>query len=510
MVRNARTQLFPNVFASGLTYLVAIGIGFVMPRIIYESVGQEALGIWDLGWSFLIYVSFSGIGFGQALSYFIAQKDAERQHAEIGSICATGWWAQCFISLVMAGAFIVVMNLAAASHSDNLVLMIEIDQITTFLSLTIGVVMFGDIAHGVLIGQHKSRITEYINLVHDVLLAFAMVAALLLGYGIQGLAIVTLILRVCSELARYVFAYTVCKEMSINPFDISIEKGATLLRYSMKTSINVMQDLLVHQSMRLMLFLSMGPLVLAAFSRYATIMRQINRLTERLSMSLSSVTSALVASGAEDEVVSLYIQSTRMAVLISLPLLTVFAVAGDLIVSLWMGPEFVVDHVAVLLAAGALLHANYSISYRLLSGLNAHGRIGLFSIFLSGLGVMAGLSAIESVNAVNAALIVALVLMVTVHLPHISFMLFKISANPLRLLFEIYSKPIVINLLFLGVLLLARWLALETNSYLAAAVVVIGLTGVVWASWQFVVSADLKSRIRGFVLRQDESETGVY
>jgi O-antigen/teichoic acid export membrane protein len=197
--------------------------------------------------------------------------------------------------------------------------------------------MFGDIAHGVLIGQHKSRITEYINLVHDVLLAFAMVAALLLGYGIQGLAIVTLILRVCSELVRYVFAYIVCKEMTINPFDVSIEKGATLLRYSMKTSINVMQDLLVHQSMRLMLFLSMGPLVLAAFSRYATIMRQVNRLTERLSMSLSSVTSALVASGAEDEVVSLYIQSTRMAVLISLPLLTVFAVAGDLIVSLWMG-----------------------------------------------------------------------------------------------------------------------------------------------------------------------------
>ena len=152
MVRNARTQLFPNVIASGLTYLVAIGIGFVMPRIIYESVGQEALGVWDLGWSFLIYVSFSGIGFGQAVAYFIARKDAELQHSEIGSICATAWWAQCFVGLVIAGSFVILMNLAAASHSDNAVLMDEIANITTFLSLTIAVVALGDIAHGVLIG----------------------------------------------------------------------------------------------------------------------------------------------------------------------------------------------------------------------------------------------------------------------------------------------------------------------------------------------------------------------
>jgi O-antigen/teichoic acid export membrane protein len=510
MVRNARTQLFPNVLASGLTYLVAIGIGFVMPRIIYESVGQEALGVWDLGWSFLIYVSFSGLGFGQAVAYFIARKGAELQHSEIGSICATAWWAQCFVGLVIAGSFVILMNLAAASHSDNAVLMDEIAKITTFLSLTIAVVALGDIAHGVLIGQHESRITEYINLVHDLLLACAMVVVLLLGYGIQGLAMVTLILRVCSELTRYLFAYRVCKEMSINPFLVTIGNGAVLLRYSMKTSINVLQDLLVHQSMRLLLFLSMGPLVLAAFSRYATIMRQINRLTDRLSMSLSTVTSALVASGAEEEVVSLYVQGTRMAVLISLPLLTVFAVAGDLIVALWMGPEFVIDHVAVLLAAGALLHANYSISYRLLSGLNAHGRIGLFSIFLSGLGVMAALSSIENINAVNAAFIVALVLLVTVHIPHILFMLFKVHANPLRQIFEIYAKPIVINAVFLLTLLLARWVAQEVNAYLAGLIAAVAFFGLFWASWNFVVNADLKLRIKSFVLRQDNSETGVY
>ncbi|XOV81747.1 MAG: lipopolysaccharide biosynthesis protein [bacterium] len=510
MVRNARTQLFSNVLASGLTYLVAIGIGFVMPRIIYEAVGQESLGIWDLGWSFLIYVSFSGIGFGQAVSYFIARKDAEKLQSEIGSICATGWWAQCAVSLVTAGSFVIIMNLAAASHSDNPVLMDEISRITLYLSLTIGIVMFGDIAHGVLIGQHKSRITEYINLIHDLLLAFAMVAALLLGYGIQGLALVTLILRLCSELVRYVFAFSICRQMSISPFQVSTENGATLLRYSMKTSINVLQDLLVHQSMRLLLFLSMGPVVLAAFSRYATIMRQINRLTDRLSMSLSTVTSALVASGAAEEVSSLYVESTRMAVLISLPLLSVFAVGGDLIVTLWMGPEFVIDHVAVLLASGALLHANYSISYRLLSGLNAHGRIGLFSIFLSGLGVMAALSTIESVNAVNAALIVALVLLVTVHVPHVVFMLFKSHANPLRLILDIYAKPIGINITFLALLLAARWLAENGNGILAATVTALSVFSVCWASWHFVVGEDLKLRIKGFVLRQGNSETGVY
>lgn len=510
MVRNPRTQLFPNVFAAGLTYVVAIGIGFIMPRIIYESVGQEALGVWDLGWSFLVYVSFSGIGFGQAVAHFIAGKDAQGQSEDIASICSTGWWGQCLAATFTAGLFVLVMQFAGQSENTDLVLRNELEQITTFLSLTICVVMFGDIAHGVLIGQHESRITEYINLVHDVMLAIAMIAALLLGLGIQGLALVTFLLRVCSELTRYAFAFRVCRHMNLDPRIASFSNMAILLRYSLKTSITVLQDLLVFQSMRLVLFLSLGPLALAAFSRYATIIRQINRMPERLSLSLASMTSALVAGGAENEVPRLYIQSTRLAVLISLPLLVIFAVCGDLIVTVWMGPEFVIDHVAVLLASGALLHANYAISYRLLSGLNAHGRIGLFSIFLSGVAILSALLTVTTFTAVTAALVVAIVLLVTVHLPHISFMLLKTGASPIRMLIDIYKKPLLLNGLFLMLMLVCRKLAESGGVYTAAVLATLAGVLVIWSSWRYVLDAQIKLKIKEFFVRpQTDSEPGV-
>ena len=65
--KSGQRELLPNVFASGIAYLVGAAIGFIMPRIIYDSVGPIALGLWDLGWSFLLYSSFPGIGFGPAL-----------------------------------------------------------------------------------------------------------------------------------------------------------------------------------------------------------------------------------------------------------------------------------------------------------------------------------------------------------------------------------------------------------------------------------------------------------
>jgi O-antigen/teichoic acid export membrane protein len=262
--------------------------------------------------------------------------------------------------------------------------------------------------------------------------------------------------------------------------------------------------------MRLLLFLSLGPLALAAFSRYATIIRQINRMTERLSLSLATVTSALVAGGAEHEVPRLYIQSTRLAVMISFPLLVVFAVCGDLIVTLWMGPEFVIDHVAVLLATGALLHANYAISYRLLSGLNAHGRIGLFSIFLSGLAILAALLTFSSFTAVNAAFVVAIVLLVTVHLPHISFMLLKAGGSPGHMLMDIYTKPLLLNSLFLVALLVCREMA-DSGSYYYVPVVLATMAGMllIWSSWRYALDAQMKSKIVAFVRPGADSHPGV-
>ena len=42
---SGQRELLPNVFASGIAYLVGAAIGFIMPRVIYDSVGPIAFGL---------------------------------------------------------------------------------------------------------------------------------------------------------------------------------------------------------------------------------------------------------------------------------------------------------------------------------------------------------------------------------------------------------------------------------------------------------------------------------
>jgi hypothetical protein len=62
---------------------------------------------------------------------------------------------------------------------------------------------------------------------------------------------------------------------------------------------------------------------------------------------------------------------------ISLPIVTILALAGGPIVHLWMGDQYVEPFVLAILAAGHLFSMSQRGTYRILIGLNQHGHSGV-------------------------------------------------------------------------------------------------------------------------------------
>ena len=56
-----------NVMASWAGHAVFIVAGFIMPRFIDRTIGQEALGIWDFAWSVVSYFGLAEIGVGASV-----------------------------------------------------------------------------------------------------------------------------------------------------------------------------------------------------------------------------------------------------------------------------------------------------------------------------------------------------------------------------------------------------------------------------------------------------------
>ena len=115
-----------------------------------------------------------------------------------------------------------------------------VDMTNRLLAIVVG--LLGAVAQGVLAGCHRGSWNEYLTIASDVALAAAMVAVLLAGWGILGLAAATLGVRAVSESIRIVLAVRACEGLSVRLADASWPWVQRIFTYGTKTSAGILQE----------------------------------------------------------------------------------------------------------------------------------------------------------------------------------------------------------------------------------------------------------------------------
>ena len=85
-----RTSMGRNVLGSWVCQLVFVAVGFVLPRIVDREIGQESLGIWDLGWSIQAYFGLASFGIIGAISRHIARARAAHDADMVRAVASVG------------------------------------------------------------------------------------------------------------------------------------------------------------------------------------------------------------------------------------------------------------------------------------------------------------------------------------------------------------------------------------------------------------------------------------
>ena len=495
MSQKGRSEILPNVLASWLAFSASAVIGFVMPRLILDNVGHELLGVWDLCWSFLAFISFSGIGTGSAIGHYTA-----RTRKDVGlasKVFATGLYLQLVIGVLLATLFgFLISVLPNFLISYEFVQIDEISTIGLLISSTVVVVLLGEIAHGCLLGNHEARTSEYINVAHDITLAISMVIVLIAGLGIVGLAQVTLIIRCLFELARFWVVLTRVDAATVNPMSVRAPVAKRLVLFAAKSSIYGLQELVVFQTVRFLFFIGVGPVVFAAFSRYSTLARQINRLVDRLVIPIPALASDLSARGDLVRIKRMYMYGLKGVLMLSIPALVLFGVLGDTIVTLWMGADFVIPELAWIFCAACMLHTHYSMSAKIIRGINVHGRISAYCLAASIVVLAASYAFFRPADAYQAAWLIALIMVLCVQVPVIFFTWRRLNLSILTQLKNIYLMPVLLNALFFLAVYQSR--ILLGNGYPTSALLLTAAGGLLLltAYWFFVCDEQMREKFR--------------
>jgi O-antigen/teichoic acid export membrane protein len=373
-----RDRMVRNVLVSWATHFVYVIAGFIMPRFIDQQIGQERLGVWDFGWSVVAYFGLVQGGVLSSVNRYVAKFRASGDIPGINRAVSSVTCVFCLMAAVVgsltAVAMLVLPSLLTTGLGPHVA---EARWVIALLGLSLSIQLATAGFAGVITGCHRWDLQNIIRASCYALTVVAMIVVLFTGGGLVGLALAILCGEALARVVRIFVAHRVCPGLKLRAADVSREMMRKMLAFSGKTLIPNIGGLLIAQTISILIVGYMGAAALALYTRPRSLIRQVTALVEKFAYVLTPTASSLQAMGQHQDLKNLYVSATRFGTYIALPLVILLVVCGDLILEIWMGPDYREGLVLTILAVGHLTWIVQLPVRNLLAGLNAHGRPGM-------------------------------------------------------------------------------------------------------------------------------------
>ena len=216
---------------------------------------------------------------------------------------------------------------------------------------------------------------------------------------------------------------------------------------------------------------------LAILARPFALLHYIESFITRFTFVLTPMAASVLNLEGEAELKKFAIASSTYAFAFAIPAITVLGVFGNLIVEMWMGPDYVNQTVIWLIAGMGLLTSFHGSVLRIIIGLDLHGVAARNALLFTVTFLLVGLAVGHFMNWYSleffAALIAANAILVNgLYIP--VYACRKLHLSLREFLGAIFSAPIIQTLL-LSVALLALTLSYQPSAF--EALIFVGIYG---------------------------------
>ena len=392
-----RDRMIANVVASWAGHLVFIVAGFIMPRQIDRHIGQIGLGVWDFGWTAVNYFFLAQIGVGVSVNRYVAKyraaADTDGLCRMISSVMILQGVAACIVMLMTAASAWWLPSMFSYRLDGDVA---TARWVIALLGTSVAVRMAVQGFSGVVTGCHRWDLHNLLNSGAYAVTVVAMIVTLSLGGGLIAISVVYLIGTILNEAARMALAFHVCPELRVSIGRARYAEARALLAFGAKLSTIDVVRVVISQLTNMLVLSQIGVGTLAIYSRLGALIRHTENILSKFSLPLTPTASSLQGTGRDEEVRALLIGSTRFAAYLVWPILIAFAIVGDDVLQVWMGPSYDPTMVLTLMAAASMFPISQQPIATILVGLNLHGRFAALNVVASVLGFAGSLLALRS------------------------------------------------------------------------------------------------------------------
>jgi O-antigen/teichoic acid export membrane protein len=447
-----KDRVIINVLTSWGSHLVLVVIGFILPRLINDRLGQVSLGIWDLSWSFVNYLSLAGYGVGSSVNRYVAKYRAVGDSVSLNSSLSSVVFIQLVICLVVIAATAILVWLLPGFVGDREGVDIRVvSWVVALLGLSLAAQMAFDTSRGLLTGMHRWDLYNGLNAATHILSAIFMIVALLMDGGLISLAFVYFSITLIMEITRSIIATRLCKELDLKRELINLSDITKMFKYGAKSMIASSPAMITIQTLNIFIAGTLGPAALALFARPLALVRHVETFLNKFSFVLTPMVGSIGARGRSEELQDFLIESTKYSVAFTLPIIIFLSLLGDVVLEVWMGKDYANLNIILALCLGYFLRISQAPALRVLMGMNAHGKLALFNLFLTAIVLLSGLGIITMLGwkLIYVAILSGVIFTLTSGLATPIFACRAVKVNYFQYLIRSFRLPIILNLVLL-------------------------------------------------------------
>lgn len=458
---DGRGSLTRGVAVSWVAQMLQIIAGFIIPRLIDRQLGRELLGVWDLGWSMVSYFTLLDGGIGSTINRHVALHRAEGDFASLNrAVSSVAMLQRGLGALILLLTLLLAWKIPFALPTRSPELATQASGLVLLLGASMAVAIAGAIYGGILTGCHRWPLQHGISVTTNLVSLSGMCVALWMRQGLVALAAAHFASELLGRILRAIAAHRACPGLDIRARNADLATLRKLIWFGGKMFVGRMSQIVMHQTVNIMIASHLGLAALALFSRPKSLVRQAAVFPQKYGNMLVPTAATLLGRQDKSKIQKFAIDSTRNGLYLSLPVFLFLALNGGPLLHLWMGAHYVNSTLVALLSFGFLAENAYQPLNNILFALNFHGRPSLATVAgaacaLLGVGAVLG-SGSHELSSVALAVVIPWSLAHGVYVP--VYACRRLELPLWTFLKQAWMGPLACVIPFGGCLLAAQWM----------------------------------------------------
>ncbi|MDQ3811822.1 MAG: oligosaccharide flippase family protein [Chloroflexota bacterium] len=384
-----RRRLFGGSISNALARVIGLLSWFVLAPIILARLGPSQYGLWVVVGSIVGYGWLLDFGISATLVKYLAQFRAQGQIDRARALIAT---SLCLYSalgllaaLVSAGLAVVLPGLLNVPEEDRA----TAAWVVLIMGLAVGVGLPCSTGLAVLRGLHRYDLASLVAAAATLISAVCIVVVLFTGGGLIGMVAVSVPVALATQATAWWLIRRIAPELGLTWRGATWQLARTTAAYGTPLSVMDVADILQRKTDEVVIgaFLpvaSVTPFVLARG------LAEVGRtLTSQFVQVLLPVASELQARNDLGRLRALYLNATRVSLVIFVPIGVTLFVFPRQILTAWVGAgQADAAQLVVILTVASMLVTSQSPARWILQGIARH-RLLAVAALASGLGNLA-------------------------------------------------------------------------------------------------------------------------